>query len=487
MGNAPAGLSHDNPAQPPSFVPEVSWAAIQSSVLDHGDRRLEAETYLSDGYGLRSAIEARPRGWAPLGDLADVWQPSRLKGVVVDPQHGTPFLAAGQVFELRPMPRKWLSLSRTPDARERFVNAGTILVSCSGNVGRVTIAHAPHLGSLISHDLMRVDPGNSDLRGWLYAYMRTSVFRLMATGVRYGHIIKHLEVSHLNAIPVIGVSDADADEFLGAVEEIFASRDRAHELVAAAESLYASALQVDLSGVDLDHPYTASSAELTAGRRRLDGYYHNPIAASILRQAEQRADEMVPIAELCDRIFYPSRFRRAYGDNGIPYRSAEELFDLNPPVTKRIYASLVEDREDYILHAGWIVMACSGQIYGLNGAVTLLDSRQEGIFASHDLIRLVPDPRRVRSGYLLTALGHPALGRPVVVRNAYGTSIPHLDVSDVQKITVPRLDPAVERDIADRMEKAARLRSKADGLEDEITSRAEELVTKFIREKNSPR
>ena len=44
----------------------------------------------------------------------------------------------------------------------------------------------------------------------------------------------------------------------------------------------------------------------------------------------------------------------------------------------------------------------------------------------------------IRPGYLLTALTHPTLGRPLVIRNAYGTSIPHLDPADVSDIPVVR-------------------------------------------------
>ena len=65
-----------------------------------------------------------PAGWA--------WQPSRLKGIQVSPEHGTPFLAATQVFDVRPVPRKWLSLNRTNDHVQRFVHEGTILLTCSG-------------------------------------------------------------------------------------------------------------------------------------------------------------------------------------------------------------------------------------------------------------------------------------------------------------------------------------------------------------------
>ena len=100
----------------------------------NGDSRMEAENYLEGGYGIRLAMEARQAGWANLGRLAKVWQPLRLKGIQVSRELGTPFLSATQVFDLRPAPRKFLSLNHTNHAASRFVTPGTILVTCSGSV-----------------------------------------------------------------------------------------------------------------------------------------------------------------------------------------------------------------------------------------------------------------------------------------------------------------------------------------------------------------
>ncbi len=109
----------------------IKWGAVQATALLGGERRLEASTYLSDGYGVRLAITSRSAGWQRLGQLAKVWQPSRLKGITVAPGHGTPFLAAGQAFETRPTAREWLALEKTENAAERFVEKRWLLVSCS--------------------------------------------------------------------------------------------------------------------------------------------------------------------------------------------------------------------------------------------------------------------------------------------------------------------------------------------------------------------
>jgi hypothetical protein len=81
---------------------------------------------------------------------------------------------------------------------------------------------------------------------------------------------------------------------------------------------------------------------------------------------------------------------------------------------------------------------------------------------------------------LLVALSHPRLGRPLVIRTAYGSSIPHLDPDDVADIGVVRLGERVEGEIADVAEEAAKLRDEADKLENEVTAQAEHVVTEFL-------
>ena len=116
--------------------------------------------------------------------------PGRLKGIQVSREYGTPFLAATQVFDVRPVARKWLSLEKTSDVKNRFVAPGTILVTCSGSVGRPTLAYGPLEKTLISHDLLRIDPLEERNKGWVYAYLHSPQTRAMAVGTHYGHIIK---------------------------------------------------------------------------------------------------------------------------------------------------------------------------------------------------------------------------------------------------------------------------------------------------------
>lgn len=189
---------------------------------------------------------------------------------------------------------------------------------------------------------------------------------------------------------------------------------------------------------------------------------------------------VMSLSEVSKRVWWMTRFKRVFGDEGVPYFSAEELFSINPKIDKRVLIEQTENAQEFFVKAGWIIMACSGQTYGLLGSVALMTEHHEHAFFSHDLVRIIPREELIHPGYLLTALGHPALGRPLVLRYAYGTSIPHLEPSDVSTFPVVRLGEKMENAIGDRVGKAAALRAQADALENAIAAEAENMVTGFI-------
>jgi hypothetical protein len=459
---------------------QAKWTFLPASLLMGGDRRMEAENYLAGGYGIRVAMEARKTGWTYLSDLANVWQPSRLKGIQVSPEFGTPFLAATQVFDLRPVPRKFLSLDRTGNAAERFVTPGMILVTCSGSVGRATLAHKPHENTLISHDLLRVEPRESEEWGWLYAYLRSPQARAMMSAAQYGHMIKHLEVSHLNALPVPCVREELKRDFGDRVKKLLAQRNLTHQLLDEAERLFEDAIGPIPINENSEVGFTIRASSVFTQRRRLEASYHNPATSAILKRFADLGLKVEPLTDVTERVWWMTRFKRVFGEEGVPYMSADELFTLNPPINKRVIINQADNADDYYVKAGWIVMACSGQVYGLNGSVALITKKHEGAFFSHDLVRIIPREKNIRPGYLFAVLGHPKLGRPLVIRYAYGTSIPHLEPADIATFPVVRLGEKLENDIADRMERAVSLRAEADELENSLAADAETLIDRFL-------
>jgi len=442
---------------------------------------MEAETYLSSGYGLRLAIEERAVGWKRLGQMARVWQPSRLKGTLVGSDVGTPFLAATQVFDNRPVPRKWLALARTENSAERFVPSGTILVTCSGAVGRATLAQEGLAKILISHDLLRIEARESEQWGWIYAYLRSPQARAMMSGAQYGHIIKHLETSHLDALPVPVVQPEIAADFHKRTQAILDLRNRAQIFATEADQRFETALG-PLNVKDWgENGFSIKASILWGGRRRFEAAPHNPGVAAIRRHLAKRGVGFTSVNQLGYRVWVPSRYKRIPAVDGVVYYDSADLLEINPDTTKRFADCGFGDEYRGRVDSNWLLMPCSGQVYGIIGNAVLAGNSLDGQVVSNHVIRIAPEDKpKARAGYLLVALTHPVLGRPLVKSLAFGSSVPELDPVEIREFQVVRLASKDEYAIADLAEESAADRARADVLERELAEDAGKLIEKFL-------
>ena len=438
---------------------EVKSASLKASLFFHNDRRMEAENFLASGFAARLSIASQASGWTRLQNVARTWQPSRLKGIQVSPEFGRPFLAATQVYDLRPRPRKWLAPNRTSDYADRFVSQGTILLTRSGSVGRATLAPATIDGVMISDDLLRIETREPDWWGWIYAYLRAPTVREMMKTAQYGHIIKHLETQHLDDLPIIQLRDERRIPFGKQARQIISYRDNANRLIDKAEALYQDSIgavpdfAIDPSG------FVAKASEMFGQSRRLEGNFYNPIARAAERAVRSGAKCVDTLGALVERVFVPGRFKHVYGDEGIPYLDSAQILEVAPDIDKRVLSLRGEKQAGYLVDKGTLLIPCSGQLHGIIGSVVLATGWHENKVLTNHILRIVPKPSpKVRMGYLQVVLGHPLLGRPRVLKGAFGSSVPELSPQDISVLTVPRLSGATEDQIADAMEQAAELR-----------------------------
>ena len=466
----------------------VRAASLKASLLFQAGRRLEAGAYLGEGYATKLAIESKSTGWTPLSAVARTWQPSRLKGIQIPPPHGAPFLTATQVFDVRPTARKWLSLDRTRDHAQRFVGAGQILLTCSGNVGRATLAHDTTSGILVSHDLLRVEANDEDWWGWIYAYLRAPTVRKMMKSAEYGHIIKHLETHHLDSLPIVWVSDRARAEFGSSAKEVLELRNTAYTLTLEAETAFGGAFGQLPDAVAGESQFTTRASRLFAERRRLDAAHHSPTVKAIVEHLSRCATAWSSLGDLGLDVWLPDRFQRVAAAEGPLFVDSSGLFEINPDISRRIAERDFGDAHAGRVKRGWILVARSGQIYGLIGSAMLTGARHEDKVISDDIIRVAPSPaaecqdegRACRVGYVVMVMTHPEFGRPRVKALPYGSSIPHIEVNDLRQFQIPRLRPLIENEIADRVEEAARLRDQADELETRLGASADAEVRRFV-------
>ena len=105
-----------------------------------------------------------------------------------------------------------------------------------------------------------------------------------------------------------------------------------------------------------------------------------------------------------------------------------DLTKVNPDHTKHIADGDFGDRYRARVKSGWVLMARSGQTYGIIGTTVIAERDLENKVISDHVMRIKPcKDADVEPGYLVTALSHPVFGRPLVKSLAYGSSIPEID------------------------------------------------------------
>ena len=362
------------------------------------------------------------------------------------------------------------------------MKSGQILVTCSGAVGRSTVACEFHEGNFISHDILRVDPIESNRRGWIYGYLNAAKTHQIEVGSHYGHIIKHLEPPHLDAMPIPDIDDASAEALNSVFDRLVSYRDQAYELTKEAEMLFESSLG-PLSIDDWGETgfVTRAASALVSGRRRFEAAAHNPGVASIRKHLRKNGQGMIVLEKAGFEVWLPTRFKRIPSEKGVLLLGTSSLGAVNPQPAKRIKDGDFGDPFRGRVEAGWILVPRSGQVYGILGTPTIALSSWGEWVVSDDALRIRPTASdHLPMGYLVMALGHPTLGRPVVKSLAYGSSVPHIEPTDLGSLEIVRLGEDVETEIATLVDAASEARESADLLEKQLGHNADEIIDRFI-------
>ena len=108
------------------------------------------------------------------------------------------------------------------------------------------------------------------------------------------------------------------------------------------------------------------------------------------------------------------------------------------------------------LEEGMTLISCSGTI----GRMAYARPEMADMWSSQDVLKVVPNPNAVRSGYLYAFLSG-RFGVPLVVGRTYGAIIPHIEPEHIADLPVPLAPDEVQEEAHWLVTEAADLRTKA--------------------------
>ena len=465
--------------------PDIKWTKVFLQEVIEKEYRLEASVYGIEGRQARQCLHDCRWGVVPLcgeSGLATCYHRPRFKRIYVDTSE-FPLYQPAQANEICPRQSAYISELTRTDINALRVKKGQVLLTCSGTIGNCTYVRNTLDNLIFSHDLIRVEPKESN--GFIYAFLKSKIGRSLLTTNNYGAVVKHIEPKHLNNIPIPNPPAILKQEIHNLVEESFKLRDESNDLMDEAQTLLheelrlpaIEELQAKAEEFDKIAGVLNYSVPLSKLSNRLDGSYHVPIVQAIEQHLEAVAKEVVRVGDsrISRSVILPGRFKRVYVDegNGVVFFGGKQIYELDPSNKKYLSTKHHEDKikNELTLRQNMTLITCSGTI----GRVTIVPRHWDGWTANQHIIRIVPADTEI-AGYLCAWLSSDH-AYPLINRCTYGAVVDEINAQQVSKISVPLLrDKDTQRAINAKVLEANQKRTEAYELEQEALTVLDEKV-----------
>lgn len=239
---------------------------------------------------------------------------------------------------------------------------------------------------------------------------------------------------------------------------------------------YCSGLDIDpLSGKEGNPSCFSieSNQIIEDGSCRLDAWYWDPSKNDLAKKLmEVSSDEIKEVVNLGDvviehGIFYPGRHTRNYvqkSKDSIEFYSGSQILQTRPFDIKYQPKNYNPARNHFV-EKDWILITRSGT----TGRVVMVNDNMSGKMVTEHVIRVICDPNIIDPYYVYAILASDKIGRQLLSKGIYASVVDHISPQFVSTIPIPRLSPEKEKQIAEKVKAAEKMKAEANRiLGDEI-------------------
>lgn len=453
--------------------------SFQSNSINllEGDFRLNAEYYAHDNnFSLAKHLKTKK-----LSEIANVVGFGPFKRYYIDNiKHGVPLISSSEMMELNPSCDGIISTELTKDYKKYLVKQNTILVSCSGTIGNVTLVDARLTNKAISQHALRVIPLDNNHIGFVYSFLNSNYGQSIITGKKSGAVIDEIYAADLNIIDIPIVPTEAIKEINKLILSAYTKRDEANEYLEKAQLLvlknnnlpnFSKAELTTLDPSDEVEINYTSLNEFTIDFR-LDAHFYNPLAELAVTNIMAFSPRFENLFDVANCSFKGSRSIRNYVDkaHGVPFLSGKNIIQIRPDF-KYISSSETSNLSDMIVQKNQILISRSGTL----GRTVFVWKNYENCAASEHLIRVNPNSELIDEGYLYAFLSSD-YGYHQLLRYKHGSVIDEITEDQISQSIIPLPSDKQQKQIGDLVRQAYDLRAEAICLEDE----AQLLLTKAL-------
>lgn len=472
-----------------TYLPEkLKYTSVSLTDVFSNKLRFEASAFSLEAKIEKEKILNNRNGyayaWSKNGFIKECFYGGRAKRNYVskNTEGAIGFLGSAEMLNVYPKPIKYLS-SNVINIEPFKVKQGTILISRSGTIGKVTFVNKTLSKNLISEHAIRII--TKEFAGYLFAFLQTETGKTLVKSNTFGAVVDQIEPQHFENIVVPNAPDSLKKEIHELIVASYSLRDQSNDLTDQAEEIFYTELQLkpieELKTEYFDNSkdlriYTTKLSNL---RFRLDGSYHIPIVQLVEQEIKKNAKEISSLGDLSKNIILAGVFKRTYVDkeNGVPFLGGRDITQLNPKVGKFLSKAVHEARikNELEVFENYVLISDRGTI----GKVQIVPKHWNGWAVSQNIIKVIANSNDL-AGYLFCFLNSD-YGQVLIKREIYGSVVDMIDDKNVYGIHVPLLkNERKQKEINDLVLEANELRYRAHLKEQEAIKKMEKIINNHI-------
>jgi type I restriction enzyme S subunit len=390
------------------------------------------------------------------------------------------FLGSAEMLNVKAKAIKFITKNQA-EQKNLFVKKGTVLISCSGTIGKTTFVNKSLEKFAFSQHIIRLIC--KEYSGYVYTFLNTPEAQAQIQSLIYGAVIPEIEPHHLEKVIIPNAPNSLKKEIHELIVDSYDLRDESNDLIDKAESILYEELQLkpieELKTEYFDNSvelrnYTTKLSDL---RLRFDGSFHIPIVKQVESALKLNAKELIKLSDLSltNDIVLPGRFSRTYVDkeNGVQFLGGRDLFQLSP-TTEKYLSKVVHKKQiegDLKISKNDILTPSRGTI----GKVVLAPEHFSDKAISDNIINIRPANENI-AGYLFSILNS-EYGSILIKRQIYGGVVDAMEPAMLSSIDIPLLkNEKKQKEINDLVLQANELRYQAHLKEQEAIKKMENII-----------
>lgn len=425
----------------------LKWCSVSLSDVISRGKRLEASAYDVQGKNAMQIIKAGKYGFysllSPNSLVKTACHAPRFKRnyVEMDTPESVGFLGSSEMLDIKPSADKFITKALA-DKLNLFVEKETILMSCSGTIGRVSFANSSLIKFAFSQHIIKIVCHKYS--GYIYACLLSDLIQKQIQSLVYGAVIQEIEPEHLEKVVIPNAPDNIKKHIHDLIVKSYELRDESNTLIDQATSLLIDELKLpainefNQNNIKNSGSVNAFNVKLSNLNYRADASYHLPVVDAIIEHLKEHSAEVTTIGDvrISSDVVLPGRFKRVYVEReyGVKFLGGKEMKQLDPSsekyLSKKAHSKQLEGslgiKENSILtpargSLGEVVMPCK---HFYNWAIS--DNMMQ--ILSNDTI----------CGYIYIFLNS-EYGKTLIQRFTYGGVVDAIEPWHIQQVQIPLL------------------------------------------------